>query len=418
MNSKSTAVLTLIMMLSSALAYGQVPPRVGDHVTDFQIQKVINFSGQAPSAFSRLQKELTVLDFFGTWCLPCIKALPNLSAINRQYNTRISVVLVSMEKANHLQSFINARKPFDLPVVVDIDSSISQLFMPPSYPFTVIIGKDDKILAITEAASLTAEKIGDLLNSQMKTSVVSAPEVSAPGVVSQPTRLENKVTQAQPITMNKSIQLSQDFIYGAKTGADVQPLFNRLNSNEKKAFWINVYNGFTQFSLRNHPEQYKSRSNFYGKKEIHIAGKKFSLDDIEHGILRRSKIKWSLGYVNKIFPGSTERDLRVSRLDYRIHFALNCGAKSCPPIAFYQPSTIDQQLNVATRSYLGSEVEYDPKKNNVMLPAIMGWFRADFGGTKNMVTILQQNALFPEAKEPGIHFKKYDWSLYLDNYKN
>ena len=79
-----------------------------------------------------------------------------------------------------------------------------------------------------------------------------------------------------------------------------------------------------------------------------------SLDDIEHGILRRSKIKWSEGYFNKLFPSKFEKENRVNKVDYRIHFALNCGARSCPPIAFYDPEKLDKQLDVATMIYLKS----------------------------------------------------------------
>ncbi|MEO5647891.1 MAG: DUF547 domain-containing protein [Chitinophagaceae bacterium] len=141
-----------------------------------------------------------------------------------------------------------------------------------------------------------------------------------------------------------------------------------------------------------------------------------SLDDIEHGILRRSKIKWSLGYLNKFFPGSFERKNRVNKVDYRIHFALNCGAKSCPPIAFYKPDQIDKQLSLATKTYLKGDAIYSGDNNSVGLPALMGWFRHDFGGKKKMKTLLKALEIIPENSDPKIHFNKYDWNLFLANY--
>ncbi|MDP9046820.1 MAG: DUF547 domain-containing protein, partial [Bacteroidota bacterium] len=105
------------------------------------------------------------------------------------------------------------------------------------------------------------------------------------------------------------------------------------------------------------------------------------------------------------------------KLDYRIHFALNCGAKSCPPIAFYEPEQLDNQLNVAVKTYLKSEATYDNVNNKVAVPALMGWFRGDFGGKKGMLKILIKNKIIPEGTQPTIRFKKYDWSLYLNNYK-
>ena len=148
-----------------------------------------------------------------------------------------------------------------------------------------------------------------------------------------------------------------------------------------------------------------------------VAGKIFSLDKIEHGILRRSKIKWSLGYFSKLFPKKTEKNLRVDKLDYRIHFALNCGAKSCPPIAFYNPENINTQLDAAATAYLTAEAEYDAATNVLKLPAILSWFRRDFGGKQKMIELLKSKQLLNADVNPKIKFKKYDWTLYLNNYK-
>ena len=219
-------------------------------------------------------------------------------------------------------------------------------------------------------------------------------------------------------------------MYAAKTGEQTTSFITSLkdlsmdeltatitNDNEKKAFWINLYNAYTNTALKNNPDQYSNRGKFFGNEFIEIAGKKFSLDGIEHGILRRSKIKWSLGYFNKLFPNKIEKRLRVDKLDYRLHFALNCGAKSCPPIAFYKSETIDQQLDLATKAYLTGEAEYDAATNIVKLPTLMSWFRRDFGGKKKMIELLKQLSIIPVDKNPKVKFKSYDWTLYLENYK-
>lgn len=227
------------------------------------------------------------------------------------------------------------------------------------------------------------------------------------------------------------VKLSQNFLYAAKTGdstatfidslksADQNVVAGQLNNDHKRqAFWLNLYNGFTQVILKNDPGQYKTRGSFFSGKQINVAGQEISLDLIEHGILRHSKVKWAEGFLGKLFPSGFEKKFRVKKLDYRIHFALNCGAKSCPPIAFYEPEQLDRQLNVAVKTYLKGEVTYDKVKNTVAVPALMGWFRNDFGGKKGILEILIKNKIIPEGSKPTIHFKKYDWSLYLNNYKS
>lgn len=226
------------------------------------------------------------------------------------------------------------------------------------------------------------------------------------------------------------VQISQDFLYAAKTGnstsgyidtlskANEDALKNQLDDDNKRlAFWLNIYNGFTQVILKKDPDLYITRNSFFSSRQIGIAGRQLSLDDIEHGILRRSKIKWSLGYLGKLSPSGFEKKFRVEKLDYRIHFALNCGAKSCPPIAFYDAANIDKQLTLATKVYLKGECEYDAEKNAVNVPVLMSWFRGDFSGKKNMLVILEQLEIIPKGSNPKVIFKKYDWDLYLNNYK-
>jgi hypothetical protein len=247
-------------------------------------------------------------------------------------------------------------------------------------------------------------------------------------VISNLFALDWHLTSAKPVDY---IKISQDFLYAAKTGdttsgyidslknASEGVLATELNNDHKRlAFWLNIYNGFTQVILKKDPDQYKTRNSFFSSRQINIAGQQLSLNDIEHGILRHSKVEWSEGYLGKLFPSAFEKKFRVEKLDYRIHFALNCGAKSCPPIAFYEPASIDKQLTVAVKTYLKGECEYAAEKNVVNVPALMGWFRHDFGGKKNMLEILKQNKIIPQDSNPAIHFKKYDWSLYLNNYKS
>ncbi|HEX8461365.1 MAG TPA: DUF547 domain-containing protein, partial [Segetibacter sp.] len=160
-------------------------------------------------------------------------------------------------------------------------------------------------------------------------------------------------------TEGSLIEISQQLLLAAKTHEPTDSLVGKIQSiseqsltsqlltdDDKKAFWINLYNAFTQVILSKNPDKYKSRGSFFGDKQIEIAGKKLSLDDIEHGILRHSKIKWGLGHLNKWFSSGFEKRQRVDTVDYRIHFSLNCGAKSCPPIAFYKPSDLNRQLDM------------------------------------------------------------------------
>ena len=409
--------MSLAMQLKAQQGY-----KKNNIITDFKTEIILNGSS-ANGLLSGLQKELTVIDFFGTWCAPCVRALPGLALMQKEYADKISIVLISTETTEQLQKFISGKKDFSFPVIVDADKRITELFQPPSYPYTVVINKNNEVVAITEAAAVTAGMIKDWIKLD-KSVMPKAVPMNEEIIINEEHMAALKIAGT-----NTLLQLSQDFIYASKTGNETVPFEKKLaevpydslqtmlpTDDKKKAFWINLYNGFTQAKLKKDPAKYKSRSAFFTARDISVARKTFSLDDIEHDILRRSGIKWNLGYLKKLFPGKTEKELRVNYLDNRIHFALNCGAKSCPPIAFYGAEKINAQLDLAAHSYLSSEAIYNAGKNTLILPAIMGWFRRDFKGKKNMLLLIKKYGIVPEAAHPKISFAKYDWSLSLNNY--
>ena len=411
-------LFTAITFCNSFTALSQQAYRAGDAVTDFNFTKILN-SKTTTASLNSLKSKITILDFFGTWCIPCVKALPHLSQLQATFKNDVKIVLVSNEAEARLTKFIAARAPFDFAVIADSENKFTSLFQPPSYPYTIVLDEENKIIAVTDAESLTASDLSKWLAKKVAFTKTDTVIIIKPVATVQNLQSSNTL-----------VQLSQQFIYAAKTADGTAALVNQIKNitynnltttlqsdEEKKAFWINLYNGFTQLLLTKNPDSYKNRSTFFKAKQIEVVGKLFSLDEIEHGILRRSKIKWSLGYFSKLLPNKTEKDLRVKQVDYRIHFTLNCGAKSCPPIAFYNPENLHPQMELATKAYLTGEVEYDTAKNLVYLPALMSWFRRDFGGKKKMRLLLQKINIIPAGSKPKIKFKKYNWDLFLSHYK-
>jgi hypothetical protein len=189
-----------------------------------------------------------------------------------------------------------------------------------------------------------------------------------------------------------------------------------ITDAQRYSFWINIYNGFIQDILKEKPELYDDRKKFFGAKQLNIMGDMYAFADIEHGILRKSQNEYGLGYIQKWFPAKWERKLRVKKRDYRIHFALNCGAKDCPPIALYKPLRINDQLNNGSDKYLSSSSIYNPQTKTIKITSLFSWFRGDFGGKKGTKKILKTFGIIPKSTNPKLEYKNYDWTLYLDNY--
>ncbi len=186
-----------------------------------------------------------------------------------------------------------------------------------------------------------------------------------------------------------------------------------INDDFKKAFWINIYNAYFQILRKvNHVVKPK----IFTQKLILIANKKWSLDDIEHGILRHYRNKYTMGFVPQLFVSKAIKNLAVTDFDYRIHFALNCGAASCPPISFYTCSNIKQQLETATLSFLDAETDYLEDKKEVHVSRIFLWFLYDFGGKNGIRKILKEK-LNLNTSGFKLIFKEYSWEEQLDKYE-
>ncbi len=207
-------------------------------------------------------------------------------------------------------------------------------------------------------------------------------------------------------------------------GVSADELRANLDTEEKnKAFWLNIYNAYVQILLLEKPELFEDRNswfgyNFFSSPQVTIAGKNLSFDDIEHGIMRRSKIKISLGYLSSWFVDDFIKKFWWEEVDPRIHFALNCGAASCPYIAVFDPDRVEEQLDITSREYLAETTDYFPDEQRVEVNRLMSWFRGDFGGVSGAIQMLKDYGLIPNDADPSVDFKEYDWTLELGNYQH
>ena len=177
------------------------------------------------------------------------------------------------------------------------------------------------------------------------------------------------------------------------------------------AFWLNVYNAAVRARIRSDPGAFRRRWRFFAAPAVVVAGRRLSPNAIEQGILRRSAFLIGLGYLRNPFPSTFERQMRVSRVDPRIHFALSCGARSCPPLSAWSPDTLDADLERATAAYLTSESRRASESNEIHVPRLLSWYRGDFGGAAGVTRLLRRHGIVGPDERPRLRFRAYDWTL-------
>jgi hypothetical protein len=183
------------------------------------------------------------------------------------------------------------------------------------------------------------------------------------------------------------------------------------------AFWINLYNALMVHCLCLKPLRGSLlwHLRLFDRIAYRVGGRDYPLTLIENGLLRR----------NRRAPLRLRRPLRASdprlaaapsRIDPRIHFALNCGARSCPPIRGYEPASLDAQLELATRAYLEAETHLDRERRGVRLPRLMRIYAADFGGHAEQFNFAarylpQLAEWLDEGARARIRYGRFDWRV-------
>jgi len=234
---------------------------------------------------------------------------------------------------------------------------------------------------------------------------------------------ENKKDNSERLYPINPLDFSQDMLLYIKSelpyksyldtleNIDLNKLDIELNGHEKKlAFWLNIYNSLVQIRLIENPSLFEDKKSFFKKNDIVIGSERLSLDDIENGILRCKK--------NVSNPKFTEK-FKLNKIENRIHFTLNCGATSCPAIAYYKPELIEKQLEESTKFYLENNCEYNSVKNEIIISELFSWFKEDFNGEDGIINFLKKYNLIPKdgVKNVKIIYKEYDWGLKPGNFK-
>lgn len=179
-----------------------------------------------------------------------------------------------------------------------------------------------------------------------------------------------------------------DYLRSARKLRYFDPLL--LSELERKAFFLNIYNSLMihAIAVMSKPRTMFERISLYNTAAYDIGGRAYTLNMIEHGVLRSNR-PGSGPFAQPPFTDNDARKLcSLKSVDPRIHFALNCGARSCPAVRFYAADTLDRTLDSATHAYL-QEIEVDSDKRTITLPKLLQWYMADFSPDGELESVIR-----------------------------
>jgi hypothetical protein len=165
-----------------------------------------------------------------------------------------------------------------------------------------------------------------------------------------------------------------------------------------------------------------ARYSFFNNVQIQMGLHVFSFQDLENGILRGNRKA-----VASLSPQfASKNDDRIAlvmpKVDCRIHFALNCGALSCPPVNNFTVEAIEEELRIVALAFCEDDFQVRIGSDHLHLSKIFSWYQEDFGKSpvemaQTIFTFLRgkkQQQLKHYLSEKGnavkIKYNNYDWS--------
>ncbi len=203
--------------------------------------------------------------------------------------------------------------------------------------------------------------------------------------------------------------------------ASLHPREHLSDPKVATAFWLNLYNALVihaalHFRVRRSVREVKG---FFSRAAYRVGDHLLSLNDIEHGVLRANRGHPLRILVPQFMPWDAKRSLAIRPFDRRIHFALNCGAASCPPVRHYTAGDVNAELELASRSFVASGgVRIDDERGDIVISRLLGWYARDFGWTRRRQLSSVEEFLDDRMRDDvrraasvAIRYDEYDWTI-------
>ena len=188
---------------------------------------------------------------------------------------------------------------------------------------------------------------------------------------------------------------------------------------------MNLYNMMVKhaFAKVGRPETTLKRDAFFSNVSYNIGGLVYSLNDIENGVLRGNKRPPGFHLTKPFGSGDLRLASVLAVAEPRIHFALNCGAKSCPPVKKYTAQNVREELRVVALAFCeeDSNVHIDLETKTLSTSRIFYWYANDFGGSTDDVLArigkswlrAERKVMWEELLKTGRYRHRklhYDWT--------
>ena len=150
------------LMITAALALG-APPKIGDQAPELAIETLLKGPTDNDLSWEALKGQATVLEFWATWCGPCVAAIPHFNELAEEFSDQpIRFLSITDEEESIIEPFLDSQ-PISGWVGLDLDRSVFRDYAVAGIPATVMVDKEGVIQAVTHPQHVTKTALLDLV---------------------------------------------------------------------------------------------------------------------------------------------------------------------------------------------------------------------------------------------------------------
>jgi len=161
---KKLFLVGTLAVLSSVVGRGEThEPQVGENPPPLALKAILQAPPGTRASWASLKGKVVILEFWATWCGPCIAAIPHLNEMADQFKDQpVQFIAITDEKDTVVAPFLK-KKPMHAWVGLDTDRSMFKDYGIAGIPHTVVVDREGRIVAITHPSSLTAQHLKEVL---------------------------------------------------------------------------------------------------------------------------------------------------------------------------------------------------------------------------------------------------------------
>ncbi|MFT4152361.1 TlpA family protein disulfide reductase [Parafilimonas sp.] len=162
-------VLISIVAILLSTSYGNTQSILpGQQCPDIELKNIVNYS-KSSARISDFRGKLLILDFWATWCSPCVSEFPVMDSLQKTFGNQLQIMPIAYQSRQVVSNFFNNMRNVIhiLPSSVTEDTVLTKLFPHTAIPHYVWIDKTGKVIAITGYEEVTSENIQKILNGNM-----------------------------------------------------------------------------------------------------------------------------------------------------------------------------------------------------------------------------------------------------------